>query len=182
MDLLKLMRSNQKKKIIFDANVIIDLHNLELWSQVIHGCDAAIGSVIHGETRFYIDKKGNKKPINLAKQIAEKKIEIVCASLKDIAALSALLNDFFLDSIDAGEQEIIALIHSSQRKNEFLFCTADKLAIECLGILGLRYQGISLEELLQKLHIPTKLRLSYSKQAFEKMLCEGFQEAHLHKN
>jgi hypothetical protein len=62
---------------------------------------------------------------------------------------------------------------------------ADRLAIKCLGVLGLRFLGISLQELFEKINIKfnsfSERIQPYSKQLFARMLDEGFQEAHLHK-
>jgi hypothetical protein len=175
-----------KKKILLDANAIIDLHKYSLWKQVIHACSAAITPIIKREVRFYIDGQGRKQQIDLHMDIQAKKIEEIVVSIEEFSSLEAILNNFFLQSIDAGEREVIAFLYHSQRKDEFLFCTADMLAIKCLGVLGLRYQGLSLQELFTKLHIsinhlPSRYIQAHSKEVFERMLIEGFQEAHLHK-
>jgi hypothetical protein len=60
----------------------------------------------------------------------------------------------------------------------------DQLAIKYLGILGLRFHGISIEELLKKLHIKAEFsspyKQRYSKELFDRMLIEGFKESHFH--
>lgn len=179
------MQSKLKQKIIFDANVIIGLHRFSLWKQVTHACNAAVTPIIKREARFYKDEKGYKKPIELSQDIESQKVEEISVSLKDFSCLEDILNDFFLQSIDAGEKEAIAFLYNTRKSNQYLFCTADMLAIKCLGVLGLRYHGISLQELFEKLVIKSNSLgnsiQTHSKVLFERMLDEGFQESHLHR-
>lgn len=179
------MPSKLKQKIIFDANVIIGLHSFSLWKQVIHACGVAVTPIIKREARFYKDEEGHKRPIELDLNIEAKKVEEIPVSLKDFSCLDGILNDFFLQSIDAGEREAISFLYSTQQNNQHLFCTADMLAIKCLGVLGLRYHGISLQELFEKLalksNLPGNALHTHSKELFDRMISEGFQESPLHK-
>lgn len=178
------MQSKLKQKIIFDANVIICLHRFSLWKQIIHACSAAVTPIIKREARFYKDEQGCKKPIELSQDSESQKVEEISVSLKDFSCLDSIPNDFFLQSIDAGEKEAIAFL-TPGKAIRYLFCTADMLAVKCLGVLGLRYHGISLQELLEKLTIKSnplgKVLHTHSKELFDRMLNEGFQESHLHK-
>ncbi len=179
------MQSNQKKKILFDANSIIDLHKYSLWKQVVHSCQAAVTPIIVKETRFYKDEQGQKRQIDLRQNIETKTIEEILVTIDEFSSLDSILNEFFLQSIDEGEREVIAYLYNAKKKDEFLFCTADILAIKCLGVLGLRYQGLSMEGLFEILHMNTNISGRYnqtrSKKTFERMLNEGFQEANLHR-
>jgi hypothetical protein len=179
------MQSKLKQKIIFDANVIICLHRFSLWKQVTHACSAAITPIIKREARFYKDEQGCKKPIELSLDVESQKVEEIPVSLKDFSCLDTVLNDFFLQSIDAGEREAIAFLYNTRQSNQYLFCTADMLAIKCLGILGLKFHGISLQELFEKLAIKSNplgnAIHNHSKELFDRMLNEGFQESHLYK-
>ena len=67
------MQSKLKQKIIFDANVIIELHKFSLWKPVTHACNAAVTSIIKREVRYYKDLEGYKKPIELSKDIESQK-------------------------------------------------------------------------------------------------------------
>ncbi len=179
--ILKLM---SKQKILFDANAIIELHQFSL-KAVIHACHAAVTPIIRRECRFYKDEQGQKKSIDLSKDISDQKIEEIPIPLEIFNSFHRVLKDPFLEGIDEGEREAIAFLYTSKQKDPYLFCTADQLAIKCLGVLGLRRQGMSMQELFEKLKLKTNLPNRYlqtrSKQHFEKMLNEGFQESHLHK-
>lgn len=179
------MQSKLKQKVIFDANVIICLHKFSLWNQITHACNAAVTPIIKHEARFYKDEQGCKKSIELSRHGEPQMVEEIPVSLGDFASLNSILNDFFLQSIDAGEREAIGFLYNTRQTNQYLFCTADMLAIKCLGVLGLRYHGISLQELFDKLTInlnPLGNAIhTHSKKLFDRMLNEGFQESHLHK-
>ncbi len=179
------MQSKLKQKIIFDANVIICLHKFSLRKQVTHSCNAAITPIIKHEARFYRDEQGVKKPIELSQDIESKKVEEIPVSLKDFSCLDDILNNFFLKSIDDGEREAIAFLYNTRQSNEYLFCTADMHAIKCLGVLGLKFHGISLQELFEKLVIKSNPLgnsiHAHSKELFGRMVNEGFQESLLHR-
>lgn len=172
--------SKSHKIILLDANAIIELHQLALWKPVIHSCHIAITPIIRRESRFYKDQQGQKKPIDLSQDIADQKVEEILVPLETFNSLQGVLNNFFLQGIDEGEREAIAFLYKNKQKDLYLFCTADMLAIKCLGVLGLRYQGISMQALLEKINNKAN-KQTHSKQLFEKLLNEGFQEAHLHK-
>jgi len=127
----------------------------------------------------------NKKSINLIQDIESKKLEEISVSHTEFCSLNEILNDLFIHSIDAGEREAISFLYNARKSNQYQFCTADMLAIKCLGVLGLRFHGISLQELCEKLLIPTNCFGNsihiHSKELFERMLSEGFQESHMHR-
>lgn len=157
--------------ILLDANVVIDLHRWNLWDAFAHAHSLAVTPIIQQETRFYRDQRGRKQSIN----IEASKVELIDTSLKDYSVLGKLLSTQFLFGIDDGEREAIGYLYN-QKGGHTRFCTADRLAIKCLGVLGLRHCAVSLESLL-----PSKKVLpSYSQNALEKGLVEGFQEAHLY--
>jgi hypothetical protein len=173
-----------KQRILVDANVIIDFHHHSIWNQATQNCHVAVTPIIRREAKFYRDDKGQKISIDLDLEISSKKIEEIPVSIQVFSRLHTTLNRTFLAGIDQGEREAIAFLNASPRER-YLFCTADLLAIKCLGVLGLRNQGISVEGLLTmlkiKANLPPRYLQSHSKKVFERMLNEGFQEAHLHK-
>jgi len=112
--------------------------------------------------------------------VLNQKIEEISVSVEMYNALQNVLTASFLEGIDDGEREAIAFLYSTREGSAYLFCTGDRLAIKCLGILGLC--GISLQELLEKLKIGADLHLqTHSRALFEKMLSKGLQEVYLHK-
>lgn len=177
--------SKSPARILFDANAIIELHQFGLWNHVIHSCSAAITPIIRSETRFFRDEKGDRTVIDLTENIASGNLQEIDVSAEVFHSLSKVLKKTFLEGIDEGEREAIAFIYHNRNKSLFRFCSADLLAMKCLGVLGLSHQTMSMEELFEKLRIKTPLshhyKQTHSKELLKRMLGQGFAEAHLHK-
>lgn len=102
------MPTNSRTKILFDANVIIDLHRFSLWNQVVNACHVTVTPIIKREARFFKDMNGVKQSVNLDSDIKAKKIEELAVSIDEFSLLNTILNPQFLRSIDEGEWEAIA--------------------------------------------------------------------------
>ncbi|MBS0615532.1 MAG: hypothetical protein JSR58_03150 [Verrucomicrobia bacterium] len=161
------------------------MHQFNLWKHVLHSCSAAVTPIIRSETRFYRDEKGSRQIIDLTESIQSNLLEEIPVSLETFNSLSQVLKKTFLEGIDEGEREAIAFLYQNRQKNIFRFCSADLLAIKCLGVLGLSHHCLCMEELFERLHIkistPHQYKVTHSKQLLKKMLSQGFSEAHLHK-
>lgn len=166
---------------LLDAQAVIDLHAWSLWMRLTHSCQIALSSVIKQEVRFYKDQQGQKQPIQLETDISTQRIEILEVSSDKVASLVSILNPAFLPALDEGELEAIAFLYSLRPKEPYYFCTADGLAIKCLGALGLRHCSLSLEALFTLVKINHPLPPRYSKAYFDKMLQEGFRDSHLYQ-
>lgn len=170
------MRQQKKQKILFDAQAIIDLHERDLWDRVVMGCVVCVGSIVRQEAYYH---SGNQA-INLQPKIKAGQIQEESASIEELAFFRGLLSDAFLFGIDGGEKETLALLVSRKRER-YLFCTADALAIKCLGVLGFQDKGISMEFLLKTQRIKCDLHYSRKEKCFKDCLVKGFVEATLYK-
>ncbi len=180
MALSKLMQTKSSNIILLDAQVIIDLHAWSLWKRLNHACIIGVTSIIKREARFYKDGQGQKQSIVLKPDIEAGLIREIEVANKDVSSLGGVLNPNFLPSLDVGELETIAFLYCSNQKNQYHFCSADGLAIKCLGAIGLRQHAISLEDLFDQLRINFALPQKYSKVFLKKMLGEGFRDSHLY--
>src|ERR1700722_3466312 len=98
--------------------------------------------------------------------------------------LSRKLKRDFLNALDPGEREALAILHSKHYQH-FYFATADRAAIRALGILSLGVRGFSVEELVQDIGKRSKqmpLSVQYTKKWFKQAVDEGFLEQHLWLN
>jgi hypothetical protein len=170
-----------KKCILVDANAIIFFHQNSQWGSVLNAYNTAVTPIIRRECRFYRDPQGEKKPIDLHKTIQENRLKEIPVSIQTFDHLPNVLKEPFLRGIDDGEREVIAWLYENRQNTPYRFCTADALAAKCLGVLGLRQHGISVQELLENAHIKSSVGHPLSKQYFDKMLNEGFSEAAMHK-
>ena len=78
----------------------------------------------------------------------------------------------FAESIDAGEQEALALMLAN-RCPEHMFCSGDGRPLQALAMLNMSDRGVSLEELLRRLGRNQKLDEHYTKAFRERQLAEG---------
>jgi hypothetical protein len=62
----------------------------------------------------------------------------------------AQFDPLFAESIDAGEQEALALMLAG-KCDDHSFCSGDARPLQALSMLGLGERGISLEELLKSI-------------------------------
>jgi hypothetical protein len=163
--------------VILDANVIIRAFGGNFWNALVSQFDVHVTSIVlRSEVYFYIDDKGQKVPIDLASDISAGRIKELSATPEEVGALVEKVNPNFLNRIDAGEQEALALLLTG-RFDEFRYCTGDTRAIKALSSLNLGSFGISLEEVLVKANQKVKLPdPSYSKAAFDLKKAQGLQE------
>ena len=142
----------------------------------------ALHDTILEEEVFYFQPEGSKKGLAPSRWLADGKVVRVEAKVGDYQNLSGKLSKHFMDSLDPGELEALALLGSKTHEN-YLFTTADRAAIKALGVLGWSERGVSVEELLKAAGEPIskikKLPQYYTKQWFKACLHEGFMEQHL---
>ena len=167
----------KSRLVILDANVIIRAFAGNFWATLTNQYDVHVTSIVlHTEVYFYVDKNSQKVPIDLAAEIAAGRLKELTATQNEIAALVDKVNPNFMDRIDDGEQEALALLVAG-RFDDFRYCTGDTRAIKAMASLNLGALGISLEELLaaigQKGKVPDP---SYSKSAFDLKKAQGLQE------
>lgn len=167
----------KSRLVILDANVIIKAFEGGFWISLINQYDVHVTSIVlHNEVYFYEDKNGNRISIDLSTQVQTGKIKELAATPNEISDLIGKVNPNFMDRIDDGEQEALALMLTG-RFDEFRYCTGDTRAIKALASLNLGSFGISLEELLVAINQKDKLPdPSYSKNAFDRKKSEGLQE------
>ncbi|MGK5086331.1 type II toxin-antitoxin system VapC family toxin [Bdellovibrionota bacterium FG-2] len=167
----------KSRLVILDANVIIKAFSGNFWKTLITQYDVYITSIVlHAEVYYYMDKNGQKISIDLTAGINSGKIIELTATPNEIATLVNKVNPNFMDRIDDGEQEALALLLTG-RFEDFRYCTGDTRAIKALASLNLGPLGISLEEVLDAIGQKGKLPdPSYSKVAFDKKKAEGIQE------
>lgn len=174
--------TKKSKQILIDTVVIIDAHENDYWESLCNVYRVALPAVIIEDEAFYFQSDRGKIGMNPTEWIRKGKVIRLEAELDDFKALEQRLSSDFLASLDAGELEALAILMSKSHK-DILFTTADKAAVKALGVLGLGFQGVSVEELL--IHTGAKrkgnshLPMHFTKKWFQKILVEGFSEQHL---
>ena len=171
--------TKKSKQILTDTVVIIDAHECGYWESLCKVYDIAVPATIIEEEAFYFQSDRGKIGMNPTEWLRQGSVIRIEAGLNDFVELQKRLSPDFLASLDNGELEALAILISKSHKHTF-FTTADKAAIKALGVLGLSFQGISVEELLEKGGIKRKENLKlpqrFTKKWFQQVLAEGFSE------
>ena len=133
--------------LLLDADVIINLHELELWPQIITKHQIFVSSIIlHREAYKYKDSLGVERFIDLNAQIG-KSIQKISATSEEINALKKNLDYADKQHFDDGEAEALTIL---RKEKDMAFCTADQLAMEISALLNLDDRVISMQQLLQE--------------------------------
>lgn len=149
----------KSRLVILDACVIIDAHVLGIWKQITSNYKIYIPStVLHDEARYFEDREsGTLVSIDLQADLSSGIVEEIAADINDIFALKNIVTDRFLQTIDDGEIEAMAILKSGKYPDH-QFCTGDARAIKALAVLSMGSQAISLEKLLADSRIKTRVR------------------------
>jgi len=159
--------------LLLDANVVIELHRLRLWSAIIDRCEVLLASVVVEESRYH-EAGEIQTPLDLRADIAAKNVTVVEPELVTIQAFRRRFRPTFLERLDAGEAESLAYL--SEIDGNCLIASADKIVWRTLGALSRGEQGVSLEEILNKIGMTKSLDHEFSKAYREHWTKRGFEE------
>lgn len=134
------------KLLILDANVVIHLHELGIWPNLIAVCDVHLPRTVVGEADFY-EADGEKRYIDLQPDIDQQRVQVFDVALSDIKAFRDQFDSLYVGGLDPGESEALAYLCRSAEK--FLISSGDAIVYRVLGRLNRSDQGISLEEVLE---------------------------------
>ena len=133
----------KSRLVILDANVIIEAFRWNIWNALMAQYDIHITPIVlKNEVYHYEDINGQQVPIDLDSHVASGKVKEISATSTEIASLEAKVNKNFLDRIDDGEKEALALLLTG-RFDDFRYCTGDTRAIKALASLDLGAFGKS---------------------------------------
>ncbi|MEA2006448.1 MAG: hypothetical protein U9O50_09370 [Acidobacteriota bacterium] len=156
--------------ILLDSDVIIDLHRLNVWNNVVAKNKIYISSIIlRQEVHFFKDCNGIRHYIDLLKN-AGSLFQETSISAEDLKIFSQQFDRVFEGELHSGEKEALKIL---QDNNDFLFCTCDKAAIKAIALLGKKEQGISFEKLLKSSGLTKKIEHKHTEKYFRKYLDEG---------
>lgn len=168
-------RTTRLKCVLLDANVVIEAHSIGVWQKLLDRCQIMIPSiVVRDEALFYSrETNGIHEDIYLPKLVQDGKIIELTATAEDLHSLYGTFDRVFVEGIDPGEAEALALL-KSRKAAEACFCTGDALAIRALAMLGMSEVGISLETLLKRLGLQRKLQhFWFTEEFFQENLKRG---------
>jgi hypothetical protein len=163
--------------VLLDAVIVIKTHELLIWESLIDKIPLMVCATVVEDEAFYFDTEPGVKrfPIDLKGSIDIGKIIRVEATLEEFQKLHNIFDKLTLEGLDPGELEALALVNG-RRLGDVLFCTSDKAAIRALALLGFSEEGISLEELLEKIGLQKTLEEHHTREWFNHYLRIGQQD------
>ena len=121
---------------ILDADVIIDLLEIEVFEKLVNACELYISSIVINEVKYFrLGGRGERQSVNFRENYVdtEKIIEIE-AIAQDMTIISGKLPDIYRPGIHAGELESLTILDANRNLK---FCTIDQTAIRVLPFLEL---------------------------------------------
>lgn len=161
------------KLLILDACVVIQLHELGRWQQVVDQCDIHLSEIVARREVKFDDANGTR--IDLEPAIHSKAITLFSIDAVKVDAFRARFDNSYLGVLDDGEAESLAYMFDT--KSEFLISSADKIVYRVLGNMNRGHQGISLEEILNRIGLTTShLPPQYRREFRERWTQVGLEE------
>lgn len=163
------------KLLILDANVVIHLHELGLWQKVVEQCDIHLSRIV-AETEVRYTKGDQAKDeydedIDISPDISAGRVQVFDVSVSEVGSFRSQFDPLYLGDLDDGEAE--SLTYMMIQRFDFNISSGDAIVYKVLGNLNLAEQGISLEEILQKIGLGRSVPWPYQKAFREKYTRDG---------
>jgi hypothetical protein len=163
------------KLLILDANEVIYLHETGLWRAVLSRCEVYLArTVAEDEAKFYRRSEVDEI-IDLSDDITQGRVKVFERTITELKQFFDRFDPIYLASLDPGEAESLAYL--VQSKDTYLISSGDAIVFRVLGLLSRSDQGISLEEVLQKVGMGRSVAKQYTKQFRERYAKEGEQDS-----
>jgi len=129
-----------KRLLLLDADVIIDLHTLDLFEKIAKAYDVCVTRTVLGEAQYF-KKEGRREKIDITDKVTVVDVAPEDLNLVRIEGKEARLG------IDPGELEAIAYLNTAEE--DLTFCTCDKAAITLVSYMGLEDKSASVEKIVK---------------------------------
>lgn len=168
------------KLLILDAGVVITLHQLGIWRQVVERCDLHVSRVVvEVESLFHRDPSDDegqyRQIIDIQPDVESGSISLFEVPIGDVERFRKSFDEWYAPGIHDGEAESLAYLFANPKK-DWLISSGDAIVFKVLGNCGCGEQGISLEEILNRLGLTKQLEWQYTKQFREKYTMIGQQD------
>ncbi|MGD0093975.1 MAG: hypothetical protein ABSE73_29045 [Planctomycetota bacterium] len=143
------------KLLLLDTGIVIGLHDLKLWDQVVEACEIILPETVVEEAKFCGKSAEYQEDIDLAPAINAGRIKTISVDTNGLEAFRLQFDPTYLERLDPGETE--ALAYLTTHAETCLVCSADAIVFKVLGRLHRGEQGISLEAILSRIGFGRKL-------------------------
>ncbi len=160
--------------LLLDANIVIELHRLQLWDTFVRRCEVLLPStVVELEAKFFHGRDSDEQ-IDLTPHVEQDLVKQVQADAAEVQAFLKRFTPDYLGAMDPGESELLTYLTLSD--DPCLACSSDAIVFRILGRLNLGEQGRSLEELLRTLGLSQSLTWQFSEKFRIQWTKRGEQE------
>lgn len=160
--------------LLLDANIVIEAFCLHLWDKLTESFSITLPSIVVDKEAQYFGHDQSTWPIHLGSLMSTGVIHQVEASAGELAFLYQEFDPVFVQRIDEGEAEALALLMAGKLP-EHRFCTGDAPAIKALAMLDLAEQGISLESVLKAVGLGRRLQTQFTDSFFQSCVRQGHE-------
>ena len=135
--------------LLLDAGPIIKLFELNLWVKFLQSCDVTILRTIIPELKWASQKL---EDVRIDIETYEGKgLTIVDRDTSVVASFYAKLKPLYRDLIESDDGEVATLEFLLASSEKWILCSGDGPVFRLMGALNCGDQGISLEEVLDKI-------------------------------
>jgi hypothetical protein len=159
--------------LVLDANVVIALFRQGLWDRVVADCDLYLSETVLAEAHFFEDEAG-RHDFDLGPYVANRAVTKFSVPASKVKAFVDTFGRDYIEKLDAGEAESLAYLEDVSE--EHLICSADAIVFRVLGNLDRGQQGVSLQEVLEKVGLARRLPQQFTKAIRERWTSQGVTE------
>jgi hypothetical protein len=171
--------STRPKFFLLDAGPIIELHRLGLWGQALERAEIVVPRVIaEREAEYWVREDDSRHPINVLADAESPRVTVLDCDEVELRETLGVFDPAVQQSVDPGELHALTLLRVWREDPLPAFCSADRMAIVCLCLLGLSHSAVSLEELLASIGFSVRLEHRFKRNAMDRWLAEG-RERHV---
>jgi len=166
--------STKPKFFLFDAGPIIELHRTGLWRDVLDRADIVVPRVIaEREAEYWVREDNSRRPINVLADAESERLTVRDCDEAELRETLELFDRTVQQSVDPGELHALALLRGWQGNPLPAFCSADRMAIVCLCLLGFSDAAVSLEGLLGAVGFTVRLDRRFTTTKMMEWVADG---------
>lgn len=165
---------SKPKFFLLDAGPIIELHRLGLWPDVLARAEVIVPRVIaEREARYWVRDDDSVHEIDVLTDADAGRLSVLDCGNADLRETLQFFDAAVQQSVDPGELHALTLLRLWQEEPYPEFCSADRMAIVCLCLLGYSDTAVSLEALLSRIGFTAPLDRRFTETEMKSWVEDG---------
>ena len=158
--------------LLLDANIVIKLMEENIWGEVVSRCEIHVARSVFREVQHTKDYDGDAIEVSLKADEASGQIKVFEVAAGNLAKFKSLFVNTVVEKLDAGELESLVFLFSQDET--YSLASADGVVFRVLGGCDRGDQGISLEEILNRIGLSRDVGRQFGKVFREEWTSKGF--------